>query len=247
MSPDRFAALRRSLLPIGRDDDGGYLRYSLSRADIEARMWFVEEAIDRDLDVESDRNGNLWAWWGSPAAGDAEVTGSHLDSVPHGGAYDGPLGVVSALLAVDLLRERAVRPARPIGIVVFTEEEGARFGVPCLGSRLLTGALDPATALQLRDRDDLTLYDAMMAANAAADPGPEPELLSRIGAFVELHVEQCRALAELDAPVDSQKSARSSGVSSTRNAQPWLKPALGARCACSSIRSTTAGSTGSGA
>jgi N-carbamoyl-L-amino-acid hydrolase len=202
MTPDRFAALWRSLAPIGRDaGSGGYLRYSWSAADLAAREWFVEEALDRDLDVETDGNGNLWAWWGSPD-GDAVVTGSHLDSVPHGGAYDGPLGVVSALLAIDLLRERAVTPRRPIGVVVFTEEEGARFGVPCLGSRLLTGAQDPARALELRDRDGIRLADAMTAADHdPAGVGPDPELLDRIGTFVELHVEQGRALADVDRPV----------------------------------------------
>jgi N-carbamoyl-L-amino-acid hydrolase len=203
VTPDRFAALWRSLAPIGRDPgSGGYLRYSWSAADLAAREWFVEEALDRDLDVETDGNGNLWAWWGPPDSGDAVVTGSHLDSVPHGGAYDGPLGVVSGLLAIDLLRERAVVPRRPIGVVVFTEEEGARFGVPCLGSRLLTGAHDPATALELRDRDGIRLADAMTAADH--DPGrlgPDPELLGRIGTFVELHVEQGRALVDADRPV----------------------------------------------
>jgi N-carbamoyl-L-amino-acid hydrolase len=201
VSPDRFAALWRSLLPIGRDGrDGGYLRYSWSEAELACREWFVEEALDRDLEVEIDGNGNLWAWWGSPddSPESAIITGSHLDSVPHGGAYDGPLGVVSALLAVDLLRERGVHPARPLAVVVFTEEEGARFGLPCLGSRLLTGAVGPDQARRLRDRDGKSLADAM--AQAGLDPerlGPDPERLARVGAFVELHVEQGRALDEL--------------------------------------------------
>jgi N-carbamoyl-L-amino-acid hydrolase len=71
----------------------------------------------------------------------AIVTGSHLDSVPDGGAFDGPLGVVSAFAAIDLLRSRGFAPARPIAVAAFSEEEGARFGVACLGSRLLTGAI----------------------------------------------------------------------------------------------------------
>jgi N-carbamoyl-L-amino-acid hydrolase len=201
VSPDRFAARWRSLLPIGRDGrDGGYVRYSWSEAELACREWFVEEALDRDLEVEIDGNGNLWAWWGSPddSPEDAIVSGSHLDSVPHGGAYDGPLGVVSALLAVDVLRERGVRPARPLAVVVFTEEEGARFGLPCLGSRLLTGAVAADQARRLRDRDGKTLADAM--AQAGLDPdrlGPDPARLARVGAFVELHVEQGRALDEL--------------------------------------------------
>jgi N-carbamoyl-L-amino-acid hydrolase len=205
VSPDRFAALWRSLLPIGRDGrDGGYVRYSWSEAELACREWFVEEALDRDLEVEIDGNGNLWAWWGSPDDNPkgAIITGSHLDSVPHGGAYDGPLGVVSALLAVDVLRERGVRPPRPLAIVVFTEEEGARFGVPCLGSRLLTGAVVPDRARRLRDRDGNTLADAMVQAGLDPDRlGPDPARLARVSAFVELHVEQGRALDELDRPV----------------------------------------------
>ena len=77
--------------------------------------------------VHSDRNGNLWAWWGPPGRG-AVVLGSHLDSVPDGGAYDGPLGVVSAFAALDVVRaaEPAADPRRPVAVVAFADEEGAR-------------------------------------------------------------------------------------------------------------------------
>ena len=71
------------------------------------------------------------------------MTGSHLDSVPDGGAFDGPLGVVSGLLAIDRLRSDGFRPRRPIGVVNFVDEEGARFGVSCAGSRVITGVLSP--------------------------------------------------------------------------------------------------------
>jgi len=195
VSPDRFAALWRSLAPIGRTPEG-YQRSSWSEADLACREWFTEEAADRGLTVETDGNGNLWAWRGDPAAGDAIVTGSHLDSVPGGGGYDGPLGIVSGFLALDLLSERGCVFRRPVGVVAFTEEEGSRFGVACLGSRLMTGALDPARAAGLRDRDGVTLADAMKSAGV--DPsalGPDPVRLGRISAFVELHVEQGRALA----------------------------------------------------
>ena len=74
------------------------------------------------------------------------LTGSHLDSVLDGGAYDGPLGVVTAFAAVDLLREQGFAPSRRIGIGAFVEEEGSRFGIACLGSRLATGAITPEAA-----------------------------------------------------------------------------------------------------
>jgi N-carbamoyl-L-amino-acid hydrolase len=130
------------------------------------------------------------------------VTGSHFDSVPHGGAYDGPLGIVSGLLALDLLAERGAVPRRPVAVAAFVEEEGARFGVACLGTRLLTGTIDPGRARALTDRDGVTLAAAMDSAGAdPAEVGPDPDRLARIGCFVELHIEQGRALAELGAPV----------------------------------------------
>ena len=199
----RFRALWRSLEPIGRDGQtGGYLRHGWNAAELACREWFREEAADRELAVREDGNGNLFAWWGDPDAGDAVLTGSHLDSVPQGGAFDGPLGIVSALLAVDLLRERGVAPRRPIVVAAFAEEEGSRFGLACLGSRLLTGVTDADAARALTDRDGVTLARAVTAAGG--DPaalGPDAALLGRFACFVELHLEQGRALVDLDAPV----------------------------------------------
>jgi beta-ureidopropionase / N-carbamoyl-L-amino-acid hydrolase len=201
-----FAELWGSLLPLGRDPEtGGYRRYSFTEADLACRRWFYKAAAERDMRAHSDRNGNLWAWWDVPAGtagapGNAGgcgsiVTGSHLDSVPDGGAYDGPLGVVSGFAAIDLLRERRFTPSRPVAVASFCEEEGGRFGMACLGSRLLAGALQPAAARELRDADGMTLADAM--TSAGLDParlGADEELLARIGAFVELHIEQGSAL-----------------------------------------------------
>ena len=197
-----FAQLWRELEPLGRDQQtGGYRRYSWTPADAACRAWFTEAAERRGLTVEPDRNGNLWAWWG-PRGPNAVVTGSHLDSVPDGGAFDGPLGVVSALAAVDLLKDKDFYPERSVVLAAFTEEEGARFGVPCLGSRLMTGAVDPDAARALADGAGVTLAEAMRAAGY--DPGPiapDDARLSGIAAFVELHVEQGRALAPLGAAV----------------------------------------------
>ncbi|GAA1771759.1 allantoate amidohydrolase [Streptomonospora arabica] len=199
---DEFEELWSELAPVGRNRiTGGYRRFSWGPADTEARGWFVSAARARGLDVETDGNGNLWAWWGAPGP-EAVVTGSHLDSVPDGGAYDGPLGVVGALAAIGELRRRGLRPRRPLAVTVFAEEEGARFGVPCLGSRLLTGAITPERAGGLADADGVTWARAMEAAGL--DPGrlgADHELLGRIGAFVELHIEQGRALVHSGDPV----------------------------------------------
>jgi beta-ureidopropionase / N-carbamoyl-L-amino-acid hydrolase len=202
-----FTSLWESLLPVGRDGGtGGYRRFSWTPADAACRSWFFNTAAERGLRASADRNGNLWAWWDPDGTAAAEagaiVTGSHLDSVPDGGAYDGPLGVVTAFTAIDMLRERGCRLARPVGVAVFSEEEGARFGVACLGSRLLAGVTDPAAARALTDRDGVTLAGAMTAAgHDPAGIGPDESLLASIAAYVELHIEQGRALADLGAAV----------------------------------------------
>lgn len=194
-----FERMWADLLPIGRTAEGGYRRFAWTDEDRLLREWFVAEASKRGLEVTTDRGGNLWAWWGDPdASGPGVVTGSHLDSVPNGGAFDGPLGVVSALLAVDSLREQGWEPSRPIGVAAFSDEEGARFGVACAGSRLITGSLAAADAMALTDDDGVTMGAAMSAfGHPVSEVAPDPEALGRVGAFVELHVEQGRGLVDL--------------------------------------------------
>ncbi|POX39732.1 allantoate amidohydrolase [Streptomyces sp. Ru73] len=186
----------RDLLPLGRDAGStGYRRYAWTGADADCRAWFRAQAEARGLTYEVDRNGNQWAWLGDPDAGDAVVTGSHLDSVPDGGAFDGPLGVVSSFAALDELRDRGAVFTRPLAITNFGDEEGARFGLACVGSRLAAGQLTVEKAHQLTDADGISLPQAM--ERAGYDPeaiGADDERLARIGAFVELHVEQGRAL-----------------------------------------------------
>lgn len=202
-----FDPLWAEILEVGRDGgSGGYRRYAWSDPDLTLREWFRGCATARSMDVEEDRNGNLWAWWlprdwlGDPKG--AFVTGSHLDSVPDGGAFDGPLGIVSAFAAVDLLRARGIEPAIPIAVVAFSDEEGARFGVACIGSQLATGALSPERALGLRDIDGISLAEALIRAGRTPDHlGPDTTLTDRIGVFVELHIEQGRALDLVDSPV----------------------------------------------
>ena len=209
---DTATGLLAAIGDVGADRRrGGYSRHGFDHTDLELRAWFTEQAGRRGLDVRTDRNGNLWAWWGAPVP-DAVVTGSHLDSVPGGGAFDGPLGVVSALAAVDVLRAKGFRPARPLAVVVFAEEEGGRFGVPCLGSRLLAGTIDPDAARRLADQDGVTLAEAV--ARAGLDPaglGRDDEALGQVGRFVELHVEQGRGLVDLGTPVGVASSILAHG------------------------------------
>lgn len=199
-------ALLAEIEGIGVDHErGGYSRPVFSPAELELREWFQTHAAARGLSVETDGNGILWAWWDVPDAGDRRgviVTGSHLDSVPGGGNFDGPLGVASALAAVDVLRDRGIRPVRPLAVAVFPEEEGSRFGIACLGSRLLAGAVEPDRVRALTDESGRSFADA--ASDAGFDPstiGADPDRLAGIAGFVELHVEQGRGLIDLDQPV----------------------------------------------
>ncbi|MBV9823433.1 MAG: allantoate amidohydrolase, partial [Actinobacteria bacterium] len=192
------------LAPVGRSAaTGGYRRFAWTRTDHDLREWFAGQAADRGLSLVLDRAGNQWAWWGEPsAARPGVVIGSHLDSVPDGGAFDGPLGVVSAFAAVDALRAQGFTPDRPVGVVNFVDEEGARFGIACAGSRLITGALEADRARALTDADATSMAEAMRAAGVdPAGVGADRETLDRIGCFVELHVEQGRGLIDLGAPV----------------------------------------------
>ena len=215
-APDDFERMWSDLAPIGRSaTSGGYFRQPFTQPERELSDWFREQAAARGLTVDADDTGNLVAWWDPPAGIVRDVshadtpdsggerpalsrrggvlTGSHLDSVLDGGAYDGPLGVVSALAAVDELRSRGVVPTRPVGVSVFVEEEGSRFGLACLGSRLATGAISWDRARGLRDRDGVAFEEVV--------EGGGPGLLAGVDVFVELHVEQGRDLVDRGAAI----------------------------------------------
>ncbi|HSX66331.1 allantoate amidohydrolase [Nocardioides sp.] len=193
-----FEEMWGDLAPIGRSPrSGGYFRQPWQSAELELRAWFREAATARGLLVEEDPFGNLVAWWGSPEASGKVLTGSHLDSVLDGGAYDGPLGVVSSFAAVDLMRERGVTPSRALGVAAFVEEEGSRFGRACLGSRLAVGTTAWSDARELTDREGVRLGDVL---EGPAD-GSRSALLDGVDTYVELHVEQGRALIDRDAAV----------------------------------------------
>ncbi len=203
-----FDAMWSAIEPIGRDaGTGGYRRFAWTRSDSDLREWFAGECARRGLDLTVDRAGNQWGWWGDPDAAAAAgrpgvVIGSHLDSVPDGGAFDGPLGVVSAFAALDRLRDTGFQPGRPIGVVNFADEEGARFGIACAGSRIITGQLDADRARGLTDTDGVNLAEAIQRAGGRPDAvGTDGETLRRVGTFVELHVEQGRALVDTGDPV----------------------------------------------
>ena len=199
--PDDFERMWADLAPVGRSaSSGGYFRQPFLSAERELATWFEEQCAARGLDLETDGVGNVVAWWGARGPG-AVVTGSHLDSVLDGGAYDGPLGVVSALAAVDVLRSRGFAPARPLGVSVFVEEEGRGSGwrawargwpvARCRGSA--RGSCATATGCSWPTVSRLRVSRAR----------PAPRCWTVSATFVELHVEQGRDLVD--------RSARSRG------------------------------------
>jgi beta-ureidopropionase / N-carbamoyl-L-amino-acid hydrolase len=194
-------ALLAEISEVGRDARrGGYSRHVFDEHELWLREWFAGHAGKLGLTVLPDGNGNLWAWWGPPGPG-AVLAGSHLDSVPGGGALDGPLGVASALAAVGRLTGDGAVPSRPLAVVVFAEEEGSRFGRACLGSRLAAGQADPSAVRELRDSSGIAFEQA--ARFAGIDPaglGPV-SWAAEAACFVELHVEQGRGLIDIGRPV----------------------------------------------
>lgn len=197
-----FQASFDSLASIGRDAvSGGYHRLAWSQSDLQAREWFVDQADRLGLTVEVDKNGHMWAWWGSDRNG-AVATGSHLDTVIDGGAFDGALGVVSSFVAVEVLQKIYELPRKPVVIVAFVEEEGARFGLPTLGSRLSMGIVEPGEILNLTDSQGVLYSDAMSLAGVEPDGlGADLDRLESLSAFVELHIEQGRGLVDHNEPV----------------------------------------------
>ena len=189
-----FEQMWQQIAPIGRSAaTGGYHRLPWTESELQLRAWFKEQAAQRELEVVSDSFGNLIAWWGAFDGEDKVVTGSHFDAVLDGGAFDGPLGIVSAFAAIDELRSRGFSPNKPLGIAAFVAEEGSRFGRACLGSRLAVGAASWEEVKDLSDQDGVLLKDVC--------EGSTSDLLRGVSAFVELHIEQGRALVDLDEAV----------------------------------------------
>lgn len=175
----------------GREGERAVTRVVFTDEDQQARMWLKTLYAEAGLEVREDAVGNTFARWvGSDPDLPAIGTGSHTDAIPHAGMYDGTLGVLGGLEAIRALQRAGVRPQRSIELLMFTSEEPTRFGIGCLGSRLLAGTLPAGRADAMRDKDEVTLHDAR---DNAGYPGHlEGATLPRgyYDAWVELHIEQ---------------------------------------------------------
>lgn len=166
-------------------------RVLFSDEDLRARRWLCAKFEEAGLPVRSDAVGNIFARWdGADSSLPAVATGSHIDAIPNAGKYDGVVGVLGGLEAVRALKRDGFAPRRSIEIIMFTAEEPTRFGLGCLGSRLLAGALDTAKVASLRDSEGRSLDE--LRAGASCEGGIESVRLPAnfYESFVELHIEQ---------------------------------------------------------
>jgi allantoate deiminase len=168
---------------IGADERGGVSRFAWTPELGEANAWFMERLEALGLAAELDPAGNVLGRWES-GEGKAVLLGSHLDTVPNGGCYDGALGVLAALDVVRRLRADGVEPRRPVWIVSFNDEEGARFQTGMLGSRAFCGECD------VEDWGRRGISEAMAEAGHDFGRLTEARGVEGVGAYLELHIEQ---------------------------------------------------------
>jgi N-carbamoyl-L-amino-acid hydrolase len=166
-------------------------RVVFTETDLRARAFLKGLCVATGLTVREDAAGNTFARWaGSDPSLTAVATGSHVDAIPNAGAYDGTVGVLGGLEAIHQLMRDGFIPRRSIELIIFTAEEPTRFGIGCLGSRLLSGTLDDTAGSRLTDPEGRSLDDVRTAAGFT---GPLSSVRLEPGAyhaFVELHIEQ---------------------------------------------------------
>ena len=167
-------------------------RVLFSEQDLAARAWIKAKCTEFGLNVRTDNVGNIFARWeGTEPNLPAIGTGSHIDAIPNAGRYDGVVGVLGVLEAFRALKATGFAPRRSLELIVFTSEEPTRFGLGCLGSRLMSGRLAPEKAAALRDSEKISLTE-WLERMAWGTPDLESVKLSagHYRAFVELHIEQ---------------------------------------------------------
>ena len=187
----RLAAEIDALAGISEAEPPAVTRIVFSKCDREAREWLKARYREAGLEMREDAVGNTFArWLGSSPELPAVATGSHVDAVPHAGKYDGVVGVLGGLEAIRTLRQSGFQPVRSIELIQFVSEEPTRFGIGCLGSRLMSGMLDAAAADALCDKQGHSLHELRQNAGFSGDLARVRIPLGKYAAFVELHIEQ---------------------------------------------------------
>ncbi|HSY43900.1 MAG TPA: M20 family metallo-hydrolase [Candidatus Acidoferrum sp.] len=166
-------------------------RILFSEADLRARRFIKKLCREAGLILREDAAGNIFARWeGTKKNLPAVATGSHIDAIPHAGKYDGVVGVLGGIEAIRALKRSSFQPKRSVELIVFTSEEPTRFGLGCLGSRLLAGVLSPQKAATLRSKDGKSLGQWLTRAGLKGRLDSVRLRKNYYSAFIELHIEQ---------------------------------------------------------
>ena len=188
---DGLIAELRALAQISEAEPPVVTRVVFGEADLRARAYVKKLCIAAGLTVSEDAIGNTFARWEGSEPSLAPVgTGSHIDAIPNAGLYDGCVGVLGGLAAIRVLQKLGFRPRRSVELVIFTAEEPTRFGIGCLGSRMMANVLKPAQALELCDKEGRGLDEWRAQAGFMGPLESIAQPAGRWHQFVELHIEQ---------------------------------------------------------
>jgi ureidoglycolate amidohydrolase len=191
LSIDGLMAELMALAQISEAEPPVVTRVVFGEADMRARAYVKGLCAEAGLSVSHDAVGNTFARWEGSDPRLAPVgTGSHIDAIPNAGLYDGCVGVLGGLEAIRVLKKLGFKPRRSIELVIFTAEEPTRFGIGCLGSRMMANVLTPTQALALRDKEDRGLEDWRVQAGFTGPLASVAVPRGRFHQFVELHIEQ---------------------------------------------------------
>jgi N-carbamoyl-L-amino-acid hydrolase len=198
----RLMAEIEALAAISDAEVPAVTRIVFTPTDLNARAWLRARCEDAGLSARTDPIGNIFVrWTGSDPTAPAVGTGSHIDAIPNAGKYDGVVGVLGGLEAIRALQRSGFRPSHSIELLMFTSEEPTRFGIGCLGSRMLSGSLSPSTARQLKDSEGASLDEAREAAGLRGELEAVKLPSGYYKTFVELHIEQGPLLERQQIPL----------------------------------------------
>ncbi|PSL31641.1 allantoate deiminase [Planomicrobium soli] len=200
---ERLAKRLHELSFIGYTQVGGVKRPGLSDKEQKAKELVKSWMAEAGLSVTEDGAGNVKGRLdGKDSAGRAIASGSHVDSVPNGGNFDGPLGVLSALEVVEAWKETGYVPPKPYEVIIFTDEEGSRFNSGLSGSRAMTGDISEEEMNQLRDYNGETLEQVLERYGSSLEAFKKAKRdVAELELFVEVHIEQGKKLEQADQPV----------------------------------------------
>jgi len=188
---ERLSSEIERLAAISDAEPPAVTRIVFTPTDLKARAWVIARCKEAELAVRQDAIGNIFARWnGVDPAASAVGTGSHIDAIPNAGKYDGVVGVLGGLEAIRALQRSRFQPKHSIELLVFATEEPTRFGIGCLGSRLLSGTLSADAAAKLEDRDGESVDEVRRRAGLNGNLQDVKLATGYYKAFVELHIEQ---------------------------------------------------------